>query len=296
MLSVSDEVKAFAAEIGTTDPIAPVGGRTQWTVGGDADPASREVRAPSGISQFEPAEMTVTCGAGTTVADLQDALDTAGQRVALPDSAGATVGGVLAVGHSGTRRLGDGHIRDTLLQAVFVDAQGRVVRNGGPTVKNVSGFDLCKLLVGSLGTLGVLAEVTLRCVPVAVTSQWFTSDAPPLGIHAQLFRPVSILWDGTASWVLLEGNAADVAQQAEAAGLLPCDGPPATPRGGRESIRPSEIPSLEGDFLAEIGVGVVHRHGVVTPRPLEAGARALCQEVKRRFDPTGRLNPGRVVA
>ena len=95
--------------------------------------------------------------------------------MALPP--GGTVGGALAVGRCGIRRLGDGPVRDTLLQARYVSAAGEVVKAGGPTVKNVSGFDLCRLLVGSQGTLGFLGEVILRTRPRPAASQWFAAPA-----------------------------------------------------------------------------------------------------------------------
>src|SRR5207237_3236629 len=100
-----------------------------------------------------------------------DALGEHGQCVALPPHEGATVGGVLAVGRSGLRRLRFGPVRDTLLEARYVSAEGRLVKAGGPTVKNVSGFDLCRLLVGSLGTLGLLGAVVLRCRPRPAASR-----------------------------------------------------------------------------------------------------------------------------
>ena len=97
---------AFAEEVGAAGPVACVGGRTQWSVGGTVEPGTREVRAPAGIVGYEPAEMVVRCGAGTTVADLDAALGESGQCVALPAWDAATVAGVLAVGRSGIRRLG----------------------------------------------------------------------------------------------------------------------------------------------------------------------------------------------
>ena len=126
--------------------------------------------------------MTVRVRAGTTVADLDDALAEVGQTVALPAWPGATVGGVLAVGHSGIRHLGWGPVRDTVLEVRYVSAEGAVVKAGGPTVKNVSGFDLCRLLVGSLGTLGLIAEVVLRTRPLPAAERWVSGVADP-------FRP-----------------------------------------------------------------------------------------------------------
>ena len=108
------DLTAFAAEVGSDDPVTVVGGGTQWDVGGEVDPSARQVRAPVGVAAYDPAEMTVRCGAGTTVADLDGVLAEHGQTVALPDREGATVGGVLAVGRSGIRRLGYGPVRDVL--------------------------------------------------------------------------------------------------------------------------------------------------------------------------------------
>src|SRR5687767_6918821 len=98
-----DLIAAFAEEVGSLEPVVAVGGRTQFGVGGPVDPGAREVRAPAGVVEHVAAEMTVRVRAGTTVAELDDVLAEQGQCVALPAWTGATVGGVLAVGHSGLR-------------------------------------------------------------------------------------------------------------------------------------------------------------------------------------------------
>src|SRR3954471_1572440 len=116
------DLKAFAASVGDDGPVTVVGGRTQWDVGGAVDTSAREVHAPAGIVEFEPAEMTVRCGAGTPVAELDAALGEHGQCVALAGEHEATVGGVLAVGRSGLRRLREGPMRDVLLEARYVSA------------------------------------------------------------------------------------------------------------------------------------------------------------------------------
>ncbi|MBI4729972.1 MAG: FAD-binding protein [Acidobacteria bacterium] len=290
-------LEAFAREIGPRDPVTPRGGRTQWDVGGAPDPRAREVSAPSGIVSYEPADMTVRVRAGTTVAELDAVL--AEQRQMVPfdafEPARATVGGVLAVGRSGVRRLRYGPIRDSVLELRFVSADGLTVKAGGPTVKNVSGFDLCKLLVGSLGTLGIIAQTVLRVQPRPPAGKWLVGEADPFETRRRLLRPSSILWDGTTVWVLLEGHPADV--QAEAASLGPefrdGEGPPALPTAGRRSIRPSQLRDLTGSFVAEIGVGVVHTTDLVPPRGIDSVTMALQRGIKTRFDPTGRLNPGR---
>ena len=135
--------------------------------------------------------------------------------------------GALAVGRSGIRRLGYGPVRDTLLQARYVSAEGEVVKAGGPTVKNVSGFDLCRLLVGSRGTLGFLGEVILRTRPRARYEQWFSGPVDPEDALGRLHRPTAILWDGATTWVLLEGDERDVEAQVGSLALLPGRGRPA---------------------------------------------------------------------
>jgi glycolate oxidase FAD binding subunit len=186
-------------------------------------------------------------------------------------------------------------VRDTLLQARYVSANGDVVKAGGPTVKNVSGFDLCRLLVGSHGTLGFLADVILRTRPRPAGERWFSSERDPWELLRELYRPTSVLWDGHATWVLLDGHADDVEEQARACGLQPAHGPPELP-GHRWSMRPSELASLvtpdAGAFVAEIGVGVVHRDRPAPATPVDPTLAALHARIKSEFDPTGRLNPG----
>lgn len=283
------DLSAFAAEVGADGPVTVTGLGTR----GGPVPGVRVVHAPAGVEWVQPDEMTACCGAGTPVDDLAAALAAHGQYVALPG--GGTVGGALAVGRSGVRRLGDGPVRDALLQARYVSAAGEVVTAGGPTVKNVSGFDLCRLLVGSRGTLGFLGEVILRTRPLPQYSQWFHRPvAEPMEVFAALYRPTSVLWDGATVWVLLEGHPADVDDQARSAGLVPADGPPALPTAHRYGVAPSELAGLTGRFVAEVGVGVVHTD---EPPPFrrESSVTKLGERVKAEFDPTGRLNPGVVV-
>jgi glycolate oxidase FAD binding subunit len=280
------DLAAFAEEVGTDGPVTIAG------LGSRDGPVAdiRCVHAPSGIDWLRADEMTVCCGAGTSVAELDDALVGHGQCVAIPPH--GTVGGALAVGRSGIRRLGYGPVRDTLLQARYVSASGDVVKAGGPTVKNVTGFDLCRLLVGSWGTLGFVGEVILRTRPRARFEQWFSTGADPWRTLAALYRPTSVLWDGTTTWVLLEGDERDVDAAATRHALQPVSGPPGLPSGGRWSLPPSRLRDLTGTFVAEIGVGVVH-HADPAPMPVVGDqVRELHRRLKHNFDPDGRLNPG----
>lgn len=285
-LSIDD----FAAQVGSTGDVCVTG------MGTRAAPIDgvRLVHAPSGISWIEPAEMTLQCGAGTPVDEVAAALAEHGQQIPVP--AGGTIGGALAVGQSGPRRLAYGAMRDALLQAKYVNAAGKVVKAGGPTVKNVSGFDLCRLLVGSRGTLGFIGDVILRTRPKAAYEQWFTSDRDPWVLVTELFRPTSVLWDGATTWVLLEGDERDVAEMAARFSLVAVVSGPELPSGGRWSMRPAELVSLRvappGSFVAEIGVGVVHHSRPRAERAVDAAQAALHARIKHEFDPTGRLNPG----
>ncbi len=149
---------------------------------------------------------------------------------------------------------------------------GRLVQGGGPTVKNVSGYDLPRLLVGSLGTLGVLVQATLRCRPLALSAVWHASDDHPEALRDALYAPAALLWDGALTHVLLEGHRDDVGAQADAAGLRAVPdsqgGPawPAGPHRGRISLAPGAVvgagkalDAIDGcRWIGEVGVGTVH--------------------------------------
>lgn len=285
-------LEALAAEVGppSSGPVTVQGLGTRE--GGV--PGVRCVVAPSGVGWFQPDEMTVSCGAATPVDDLQAVLAAHGQYVNLPG--GGTVGGALAMGRSGLLRLGRGPIRDVLLQARYVSAAGEVVTAGGPTVKNVTGFDLCRLLVGSRGTLGVLGEVILRTRPLPAATMWFTGPVDPFTLARSLYRPAAVLWDGSTTWVCLEGHPDDIAAEAAAHALAPTDGPPGLPVGARWSIAPSAVRTLAGTgrFVAEVGVGIVHHEREAPSRPVDPVVRHLHERLRAELDPTGRLSPGRL--
>ncbi|MGQ0804819.1 MAG: FAD-binding oxidoreductase [Actinomycetota bacterium] len=326
------DVDELRDRVAAAETVVPVGGRTHWDVGGPA-PTGVEVRAPAGIVAYDPAELTVTVGAGTTVAALAATLEQGGQESVLAprDPAAATVGGVLAAGLSGHRRLRSGPLRDRLLEVRFVTGDGRVVKGGGPTVKNVTGYDLPRLLVGSLGTIGVIVQVTLRCQPRPRHATWAGTAADPFEVRRRCFRPSCIAWDGVATRVLLEGDPDDIAAELHAGDLAPGGGGPAWPDGshrGRISVQPSRLGALADQvrgidglrWVAEIGVGTVHvaaDSGAPIARARAAaeaqggwllreqgdgidgfGAgvpnQQLMARIKAAFDPTGKLSPGRL--
>lgn len=300
-LQITDEVlHAFADEVGDTGPVAVVGHRTRWRVGGEVDPDARLVRAPSGVVTYQPDEMTVQVRAGTSVADLHAELARRGQRTALPER-GGTVGGAVAVGENDLCTLGRGSVRTAVLQVRYVSADGELVTGGGPVVKNVSGFNLPKLLVGSLGSLGLVAEVVLRTNPVPAVSRWVEAgEVDPTSAHDAVLRPSAVLWDGSSTWVLLEGHGADVAAELAAlraiAPFEEVEGPPELPPH-RWCLTPAQARSLRvaetGPFVASIGVGTVWAHRPQDVRTPDAASRVVEDRLKSLFDPAGRLNPGR---
>src|SRR3990170_7695424 len=114
------------------------------------------------VVEHEPADLTATVQAGMTLSELQRHLGGAGQLLPLDPPGGerATIGGILAANASGPWRHAFGSARDMTIGLRVITAEGRITRAGGRVVKNVAGYDLCKLYIGSLGTLGVIVEAT----------------------------------------------------------------------------------------------------------------------------------------
>ncbi len=126
------------------------------------------MRGLAGMVEYAPGEFVFTARAGTPLAEIRAELREHGQYLPFDPplvEAGATLGGTVATGLSGSGRHRYGGLRDFLLGARFVDGQGRLIRSGGKVVKNAAGFDLHKLLIGSLGRLGVLVEVSFKVFP-----------------------------------------------------------------------------------------------------------------------------------
>ncbi len=162
-----DEVaEALAAASAQRRRLLPVGGRTHLDKG-NASPVDAELRltALDGLVDYHPAEMIAVVQAGMRCGLLDELLAEHGQEWPADAPAEATVGGVIAAAASSPRRLAVGPVRDLVLEVELVTGAGRRVRAGGRTVKNVSGYDLCRLVTGSLGTLGVLTQVAIKLRP-----------------------------------------------------------------------------------------------------------------------------------
>ena len=128
-----------------------------------------DTRDHSGIIDYEPTELVITARCGTPLAEIEAALASQNQMLAFEPphfGSGATVGGMVAAGLSGPARASVGSLRDFVLGAVLMDGQGQVLHFGGQVMKNVAGYDVSRLLTGSLGTLGLLLDVSIKVLPV----------------------------------------------------------------------------------------------------------------------------------
>jgi glycolate oxidase FAD binding subunit len=183
--------------------VYPVGGRTLLGYGlpPSKPGVALDVRGLSRVLDYPARDMTVTVQAGITLEALQEVLAAENQRLPLdvPQPDRATLGGVLATNSSGPRRYGFGTARDYVIGISVVNSEGQEVKAGGRVVKNVAGYDLCKLYVGSLGTLGVITQVTLKLRPLperdALLSLPCTAEKAGAlldRLHASRTRPVCV--------------------------------------------------------------------------------------------------------
>ena len=166
--------------------VVPVGAGTKQYLG---NPPSRtdvllDTRALAGVKEHTPADLTITVRAGTPLAEVQRRLGETGQWLPLdpPHADGATVGGVIATNASGPRRARYGTLRDLVIGTRVALVDGTIARSGGKVVKNVAGYDLNKLYIGSLGTLGVVVEVTLKVLPVPARQGAIVAMFPSLRV------------------------------------------------------------------------------------------------------------------
>ena len=164
-----EQVRSAAA---SGRPLVIEAGGTKSFYGNPTAGERLDPRECSGIVAYEPSELVVTARAGTLLAELESVLAARGQMLAFEPphfGSGATVGGCIAAGLAGPRRAAtgaaSGGIRDSLLGVTLLDGRGAVLAFGGTVMKNVAGYDVSRLIAGSLGTLGVLLEASLRVVP-----------------------------------------------------------------------------------------------------------------------------------
>ena len=160
----------FRSRILERKPLQLRGGGSKDFYGGLPAGAVLDTRGHNGIVSYEPTELVVTARCGTPLAELESALAERRQFLACepPRFGTATVGGAVAAGLSGPRRAAVGSLRDFVLGVKLMDGEGRVLRFGGEVMKNVAGFDVSRVIAGSLGTLGLILEVSLKVLPLPV--------------------------------------------------------------------------------------------------------------------------------
>jgi len=200
----------------------------------------------SGITLYEPGSLTLVAQAGTPLAEIEAALAAEGQRLAfepmdhrgLMGTSGApTIGGVVAANVSGPRRVSVGACRDFMLGVRFVDGTGTLVKNGGRVMKNVTGYDLVKLMTGSWGTLGILTEVSLKVLPTPERTACIMidglDDSQAIAAMARALRsPFEVsgaahlpngMGDGPVTMLRIEGFSGSVRYRAEQLAALFAD-------------------------------------------------------------------------
>ena len=177
---MSDCVEEFRSRILERKPLRLKGGGSKDFYGGQLAGEVLDTRGHSGIIGYEPTELVITARAGTPLAEIESALAARRQGIACEPPhfgattiggaivGGATVGGTVAAGLSGPRRVTAGSLRDFVLGVKLMDGEGRELIFGGQVMKNVAGFDVSRLITGSLGTLGLILEVSLKVLPLPV--------------------------------------------------------------------------------------------------------------------------------
>ncbi len=282
-LRAETEAELADAVRGANGPLRIVGGGTR-TIGRAGPAVVLETSGLAGVTLYEPGALTLVARAGTSLAEIEALLAAESQRLPfeVPNMRGltggtgaSTIGGVVASNASGPRRVQVGACRDSLIGVRYVDGTGSVVKNGGRVMKNVTGYDLVKLMAGSHGTLGVLTEVSFKVLPMPETAATLIltglDDARAIAaLSAALASPFDVSgaahWPGSGTFLRIEGFAASVAYRTrQLAGLLAEFGPASveddattrwadirdvTPFHGRQgdvwrvSVKPSEAPMI----------------------------------------------------
>lgn len=214
------------------------GGATKldWAGRVDAPDLVLDTTRLQGVLTHNPADMTASVRGGTTLTALQEHLASDDQWLALDPptaQAGATIGGLLAAGDSGPSRLRYGALRDLVIGVTLVLADGTVARAGGHVIKNVAGYDLAKLVHGSLGSLALVAEIVLRLHPrppasltVAGSADAAQATAAALALMSSPLEPVAVEWvagDGALNEpgrLLVRVDGGDSSVEAAAQGVV----------------------------------------------------------------------------
>jgi glycolate oxidase FAD binding subunit len=225
--SIDEVCDALRDDDGVNTPVYPIGGGTSLDFGLPAkEPGlGLSLAGLSRVVDYPARDMTVTVQAGVTMARLAETLAAENQclPVDVPDALRATIGAVVACGWSGPRQFGHGAVRDFVIGVCAVDGQGRRFRGGGRVVKNVAGYDFCKLLTGSCGILGVIAELTLRVKPIPTAVRLVVGDAADLDEAERLLAtlnrsaatPAAVELLAGPEWMDRQGSGARIVMRLE---------------------------------------------------------------------------------
>ena len=217
----------FTAAAADGTPLNIVAGNTKQFLGGTPKGTAFDVSGHTGITGYEPKELVITARCGTLLSEIRAALAERGQMLGFePPGFGdqATLGGTIATGLSGSRRPYSGSARDFVLGTRILNGRGEILRFGGEVMKNVAGYDVSRLMTGSMGTLGVILEVSLKVLPSPakeVTLVQIRSPVDAIRIMNEWARrpmPLSAAChDGERLFVRLSGAATAVTS---AAGII----------------------------------------------------------------------------
>jgi glycolate oxidase FAD binding subunit len=176
-------LEALTARIRTAGtsgtPLRIRGGGTKDFYGGALQGEVLDTQVYAGIIDYEPNELVITARCGTSLAAIESAMRARGQMLAFEPphfAQGGTLGGAIAAGLSGPRRPYAGAVRDLILGVKVVDGVGEHLSFGGRVMKNVAGFDVSRLMAGALGTLGLITEVSMKCLPLPRTEATVALD------------------------------------------------------------------------------------------------------------------------
>lgn len=258
-----DRIRAATAD---RTPLRLRGSGSKDFYGQTFDGTLFETRGYTGIVTYDPAELVITARCGTPLAEIEATLAAQRQMLAFePPAFGndATLGGVVASGLSGPRRQAVGALRDFVLGAVVMDGRGDIMHFGGQVMKNVAGYDVSRLMAGSLGTLGLILEVSLKVLPLPVAQQTlrfdFDESAALLQINRWGGQPLPITasaWHDNTLYVRLGGAAAAVSAARSKMEGTPVDADEAAAlwTSLREQTHRWFAPALKGEPLWRVAV------------------------------------------
>lgn len=243
---------AVQAALEQETPLLPQGAGSKAFYGRACEARPLSTLEHRGIVDYDPADLVVTVRAGTPLDDLEQALAAQGQYLGFepPRFGGGTIGGAIGSGLSGPRRPYAGSARDFVLGVRVVDGRGRIVQYGGRVVKNVAGYDLFRPMAGSLGTLGLMLDISLRVLPLPEHELALSFQMPRQRAHSTMTdwgrqpHPLSgMAYDGVQLRVRLSGTEAGVnAARRAMGGDEDTDG-----LGYWQRLRDHQVPFLERD-------------------------------------------------